>query len=195
MMLILGIDPGRSGGVAVLSLDNAGKPRCDPTLLKLDLEEQQVSDLFWKIFYDATEAGERCHVVLEKVHAMPAINRIKSRDGEIKRQEVFASVSSVGTFMQNYGFLRGCLRTIGFEFQEVRPQDWQTALGCLTRGDKNVSKRKAQELFPEVKIIHATADALLLAEFGRRTYKSFTRELQQTSPSSPLEIQYGDVPF
>jgi hypothetical protein len=38
----------------------------------------------------------------------------------------------------------------------------------MTKGDKNVSKRKAQELFPQLKITHATADALLLAEFGRR---------------------------
>jgi hypothetical protein len=39
---------------------------------------------------------------------------------------------------------------------------------CLTKGDKNVSKARAQELFPALKITHATADALLIAEYGRR---------------------------
>ena len=34
-------------------------------------------------------------------------------------------------------------------------------------GDKNVTKRKAQELWPNIKITHAFADALLLGEFGR----------------------------
>jgi hypothetical protein len=37
-----------------------------------------------------------------------------------------------------------------------------------TKGDKNVSKRRAQELFPQLKVTHATADALLIAEYGRR---------------------------
>jgi len=39
----------------------------------------------------------------------------------------------------------------------------------MTGGDKNVSKRRAQELFPEIKITHAIADALLIAEYARRT--------------------------
>lgn len=211
-MIILGIDPGRSGGVAMLSANNdTGKLRCEPSLFKLDLEEKAISDLFWKLFYDAQQGCDWIAAVLEKVHAMPAINRIKSRDGEIKRQEVFASVSSVGTFIQNYGFLRGCLRTVGIPFLEVRPQDWQKALGCLTRGDKNVSKRRAQELypqFPDLRITHATADALLLAEFGRRTHKSWTPGSPATGPTemvtiasmskavvSSLAIQNGDAPF
>ncbi len=193
-MIILGIDPGKSGGVAVLSVDNeTGQPRCEPSLFKLDQEEGAIADLFWKIFYDANSAGDWCAAVLEKVHAMPAINRIRSPDGQIKRQEVFASVVSVGSFMQNYGYLRGCLRTIGIPFIEIRPQDWQKALGCMTRGDKNVSKAKALSLFPGLKITHATADALLLAEFGRRTHKSFAQEL--APPAIGAGVQDGDVPF
>jgi hypothetical protein len=43
-------------------------------------------------------------------------------------------------------------------------------MGCLTGGDKNVSKNRALELFPEVdevkKITHATADALLIGKYG-----------------------------
>ena len=42
---------------------------------------------------------------------------------------------------------------------------------CLTKGDKNVSKRKAQELFPGLKITHKIADALVLAKYGQRTYR------------------------
>jgi hypothetical protein len=34
-----------------------------------------------------------------------------------------------------------------------------------------VSKRKAQELFPGIKVTHAIADALLIAEYNRRTSK------------------------
>jgi hypothetical protein len=38
----------------------------------------------------------------------------------------------------------------------------------MTKGDKNISKAKAQELFPDKKIIHATADALLIALYGTK---------------------------
>lgn len=41
-------------------------------------------------------------------------------------------------------------------------------MGCLTKGDKNISKARAQQLFPTAKITHATADALLLAEWRRK---------------------------
>jgi hypothetical protein len=41
-------------------------------------------------------------------------------------------------------------------------------MGCLTKGDKNVSKKRAQELFPSIKCTHATSDALLIAEYGNR---------------------------
>ncbi len=41
-------------------------------------------------------------------------------------------------------------------------------LDCMTGGDKNVTKRKAQELFPEIKVTHAIADALLIGEYARR---------------------------
>jgi hypothetical protein len=39
---------------------------------------------------------------------------------------------------------------------------------CLTKGDKNVSKAAAQRLWPKLKITHANADALLIAEYGRQ---------------------------
>ena len=59
-----------------------------------------------------------------------------------------------------------CAATIPYE--EVTPQKWQKALGCRTGGDKNVSKARAQALFPLQNITHAIADALLLAEYCRR---------------------------
>lgn len=34
----------------------------------------------------------------------------------------------------------------------------------------NVTKAKAQELFPKEKVTHATADALLLATYCKRTH-------------------------
>lgn len=71
-------------------------------------------------------------------------------------------------FGQSYGFLRGVLVACRVPFDQVTPAKWQRNLGCLSKGDKNVTKAKAQELWPELRITHAIADALLIAEYGRR---------------------------
>jgi hypothetical protein len=87
---------------------------------------------------------------LEKVNAMPG-----------------QGVTSCFTFGTSFGFMMalgmGCGR---FEF--IRPQVWQQALGCMTKGDKNVSKSRAQQLFPAFRITHHNADAILIAEYARR---------------------------
>jgi len=77
-------------------------------------------------------------------------------------------VKSCFTFGNGFGHLEMALIASNVGFRRVRPQAWQKEMQCLTGGDKNVSKRRAQELFPGIKVTHAIADALLIAEFGRR---------------------------
>ena len=89
--------------------------------------------------------------VIEKVHSMP-------RQG----------VKSMFTFGMQYGFCRAMLIAHSFSFREVAPGVWQRKMGCLSGGDKKVTYRRAQELFPNIKITHAIADACLLAEYARR---------------------------
>lgn len=72
------------------------------------------------------------------------------------------------TFGRVYGWCEMALTAHGVTPRDVRPQMWQAKLECPTGGDKNVSKRRAVELFPRERITHAVADALLIAEFGRR---------------------------
>jgi crossover junction endodeoxyribonuclease RuvC len=78
-------------------------------------------------------------------------------------------VVSTFKFGMNYGWWQGALTALGIPYERVYPLKWQTLMGCRTGRDKNVSKRRAQELFPRIKITHAVADALLIAEYGRRT--------------------------
>jgi hypothetical protein len=71
------------------------------------------------------------------------------------------------TFGDITGFLRGFMRARGLAVRRVSPQLWQAKLECMTRGDKNVTKRRAAALFPGVKVVHAVADALLIALYGQ----------------------------
>lgn len=135
--MILGIDPGKGGGMAIVGLNV-------PHTFKLDATEADIAE--WLLSFDSAEMA-----FIERVASSPQMG-----------------VKSAFTFGQGYGFLRGLLVAMKIPFQEVSPQKWQRAMGCLTGGDKNVSKSRAQQLFPTTKVTHAIADALLIAEYGRR---------------------------
>jgi hypothetical protein len=84
---------------------------------------------------------------------------------------------SAFSFGREFGRLRLAAYAAGHEVHLVRPQKWKQALGLIVYGKglgrndtekKNLNKAKAQELFPTLKVIHATADALLLAQYGIR---------------------------
>lgn len=136
----IGIDPGQSGGVAFIT------PMATKAYNMPDTERD-----IWNLFL--VDSPHKYFAVIERVHSMP-------------RQGVASSFK----FGMSYGALRMALVASGIPFEDVTPQKWQKALGCLSGGDKNVTKQRAQSLFPQLKITHKTADSLLLAEYCRRTY-------------------------
>lgn len=139
--MFVGIDPGKSGAIAVI--DEDGKVVTVDALK--DDTDRDVLDVLREF---APHVELAC---LEEVHAMP-VN------------------GSVGGFKlgSSYGALRMALVAAGVKFDRVPPQTWQKHMRCMTGGDKNITKARAQELFPGLKITHAIADALILAEFARR---------------------------
>lgn len=138
-MTIIGIDPGTNGGIAWIT---DGKP-C------VEKMPDTLQDL-WELLRDIATVGN-CHAYIEQVHSSPQMG-----------------VKSAFTFGNGFGHLEMALTAAGIPLTRTRPQVWQKELGCLTKGDKNVTKRKAQELFPNIKVTHATADALLIATYGTK---------------------------
>ena len=145
-MIVIGIDPGTNGGIAWIT---DGKP-C------VEKMPDSLRDL-WDLICDITNHprstvdGRKYKAYIEQVHSSPQMG-----------------VKSAFTFGNGFGHLEMALTAAGIPFERVRPQVWQKAMGCMTKGDKNVSKRKAQELFPSMKVSHATADALLIASYGAK---------------------------
>jgi hypothetical protein len=76
-------------------------------------------------------------------------------------------VSSAFTFGHGVGRLETALVAAGIPYSEITPRKWQGIMGCLTGGDKNVTKTYATERWPHVKVTHAIADALILADCCR----------------------------
>jgi hypothetical protein len=151
--IILGIDPGANGGMALLQ----GNDACT---WKLPETEDDFCNLIEEI---QASFGQIDLCVVEKQIAMPLQN-----------------VAATGKQMQGYGFIRGLLAGLKIRREFVRAQDWQKLLGIPPRRKepeethtewKNRLKQKAQELFPGLTIILAVSDALLIAEAGRRMQK------------------------
>lgn len=144
-MNYVGIDPGASGGIAILSSEGKVEKLID--LSKLT-EPDIVS---WLKLY--RESLVFC--IIEKVHSMPG-----------------QGVSSSFKFGRSYGLVTGIVMGLQIPFSEVSPQVWQKAFSIGKSGSKTEHKRRlrqrAQELFPTQKVTANTADALLLAEFCRR---------------------------
>ncbi len=140
----MGIDPGRSG--AVIVIDALGCRRGEVRLNDTDHDVCEFVRLW---------SPSIAFAALEQVNAMPG-----------------QGVASTFKFGLSYGFCAALLAAFQVPHDLVRPAAWQKAMGCRTGGDKNVSKQAAQRLFPGPKIIHANADAFLLAEFARRIFNA-----------------------
>ena len=97
--------------------------------------------------------GDHVVAMIEKVHSM--------KKNGAKNNFTFGKV---------YGMELMALTALKIPFEYVTPVVWQRYLKCMTKGDKKVSRQKAQELYPHLKITHAIADALLIGEYLKRTY-------------------------
>lgn len=154
-MRILAIDPGKSGGYAISYSEREVRAYPMPET------EGDILDLFR---CEAAEAGGPENVVAV-VEDLP----------------LFTGAEIPGARMavlhRNFGFLLGALGMAGIRRELVKPQAWQTGLGLGnsrtlpgTRSQrktawKNKLKARAQELYPNLKVTLATADALLILEW------------------------------
>ena len=150
-MIFIGIDPGASGGLVAMTHDRL--------LSCVSMPDSELAVWEWFARWMGTD---RVFAVLEKVAGYQG--------------GVGAPGSAMFKFGHGFGGLRMALVGCKIPFDEVPPQKWQKALGCGTRAKteskadwKNRLKGRAQALFPTEKVTLATADALLIAEYNRRT--------------------------
>ena len=147
----MGVDPGASGGVAMV--DDAG------ALVRADKMPETDRDVFQLL---ELAGGVGARAVLKRVWSSPQMG-----------------VASAFKFGVSVGLLRMALVASGAPFDELTPMKWQGPMGIRQatgrrplggpgQKDKNIAKRRAQELFPQARVTHAVADAMLLAEYCRR---------------------------
>lgn len=157
MISYIGIDPGKNGGIAIT----------DGRTISAWAMPASPADLA-ALLRDLDGVASARVAVVEKVASSPQMG-----------------VKSAFTFGQGYGTLLGVLAALQIRVETVTPQKWQKAVGCLTGGDKGVTRSAALRLWPRgpdpwlheacsvipdcaTRITHATADAMLIAEWARR---------------------------
>lgn len=144
----LGIDPGSSGGLALL--DATGK-----VVFATAMPETPRA-----ILDTMAPHGRTMRAALEHVWSTPGWGHV----GAFK-------------FGGSFHGLEMALTALDIPFTLVLPKTWQKVVGVsypkrpksakAKARDKNVTKRRAQELFPKIRMTHAIADALLIAEYAR----------------------------
>ena len=165
-MNIIGIDPGKTGAMAIYSRSwavhdcptveiKSGKTKkevADPTLMAALMREVVQS-------FDHLEGQGDIHVFIEKVHAMPK-----------------QGVSSSFNFGMGYGAWHGIIAAMQLPVTFVTPQAWmKVMLQGMAKGDKQAGRLRALQLFPylaeelKLKKHDGRGDALCIGEYGRRT--------------------------
>jgi len=159
---IIGIDPGLSGGIACWMED---KPL---TAFKTPPTEGDLLDLLKTLIVPGKTIA-----FVEEVGGFAG----KQQPG-----------SAMFKFGRNFGFTLGVLQSLQARIELVRPQKWQkplslgTAASCASRTEwKNKLKACAQRLYPSLKPTLATADALLILDYGLKAVKSCGGESPCTS--------------
>lgn len=155
-MRVIGIDPGLSGAVAVLTGTDSLAVFDMPTMTveRNGKAKRQVSATeLAEIIY--TMKNDNCHVYCERVGAMAG-----------------QGVTSVFSFGRSFGMIEGILAAFKLPVTYVAPATWVKAVG---RGQgKDASRARAMEIFPnnqtDFKRVKddGRADAALIAYWGSK---------------------------
>jgi Holliday junction resolvasome RuvABC endonuclease subunit len=143
--LYIGIDPGKNGGISAItseSIPHSADRMPDTPAGLVD------------VLRDILTCADAVHCVVERVRSTPQMG-----------------VTSAFTFGQGYGRIESAIAALGIPYEEVLPQRWQKEIGCMSKGNKNVTKARAMAMFPAANVTHTIADSLLIAEYCRRLHR------------------------
>ncbi|HAM58701.1 MAG TPA: hypothetical protein DCQ64_26140 [Candidatus Rokubacteria bacterium] len=167
ILIYLGIDPGLDGALAGLDADGKVWKLCDTPTVTVERARGRRREydvrLMARTLQGVRDRYQVRLVVLERVLPMPPAGGPGAGRG------------SVGAFAlgRSAGLWEGIIMALGMPLELVVPRRWQAALLGGSRG-KEGGRLRALQLFPDAadrlarKKDHGRADALLLAEYGRR---------------------------
>jgi hypothetical protein len=168
LMLFVGIDPGKLGAVG--AIDPAGHVVCVRDMT-LDQDDQLDYDAMGTIFEELAGLGHGLDVTIEEVRPMPHWSKGKA---------IGHDTNSAFKLGASYGAWRREVSSRGIKPHLYSPSKWKgIMLGGLEKG-KEAAVGHAIRIFPASadlfrtkrgRLLDGRAEALLLAELGRRIYR------------------------
>ena len=157
-MKIIGIDPGLSGGIAILE-NNKVKELFDmPVMADGKKNKRQLnSALLAQLVKENIKDIENTIMVVEQVNAMPG-----------------QGVTSMFNFGQTFGAIKGICAALNLPIFFVRPAKWKKHFE-LINSSKDASRTKVIEMYPSIaeklsrKKDVNKSDAILIARFYSET--------------------------
>jgi|TARA_B110001452_G_scaffold248363_1_gene235066 crossover junction endodeoxyribonuclease RuvC len=153
-MKIIGIDPGLSGGIAILENNKVQRLYDMPVMSEGKKNKKQLNSAqLVKLIKDNIESQEEVSVIVEQVNAMPG-----------------QGVTSMFNFGQTFGAIKGICAALGLPIFFVRPSKWKKHFE-LINSSKDASRTKAIEMYPSLsdqlskKKDVNKSDAILIARF------------------------------
>ena len=157
-MKIIGIDPGLSGGIAVLKNNSIQKLYDMPVMPEGKKNKRQLNSAqLAKLIKDNIDKNEEVVIVVEQVNAMPG-----------------QGVTSMFNFGQSFGVLKGICAALKLPLHYVRPVKWKKHFNLINT-EKDASSTRVIEIFPHIsnqlsrKKDANKADAILIANYFKET--------------------------
>jgi crossover junction endodeoxyribonuclease RuvC len=153
-MNVLGIDPGLSGGLALIRPEGF---TTEATPMPVAGGEIDVRGIYAWLQSMMFHAGGNCVAYVEKVGAMPK-----------------QGVSSTFKFGKGYGQVLGALAAMGIDTRLVTPQAWKKQVLAGTAQDKDAAIAYCRMRWPGIELVQprcrkphdGLADALCIAAYG-----------------------------
>jgi len=157
-MIIIGIDPGVSGAICILTDGKITEIYEMPTMIDGKKNKKQVNGAEVTNIINKELINEKdINVVIEHVSAMPG-----------------QGVTSMFNFGQSFGVLKGICAALKLSVHFIRPVKWKKHFNLINT-EKDASRTKVIEVFPYIsskiskKKDANKADAILIARFFHET--------------------------
>ena len=158
--IFIGVDPGKSGGIAIINVFT-NEIFVTPMILSgKDVDAKAIAD--W--ITSNTYKYEHPITCIEKVHAMPG-----------------QGVTSMFKFGFVTGVMHGIIRTLGIPLHLVTPQAWKKEILAGTPKDKEAAIDFCRRIYPQVNLLatersrkphSGIADALCIARYAKEKYNN-----------------------
>ena len=157
-MIVVGIDPGLSGAIAILENNKVLNIFDMPVMAEGKKNKRQLNSAqLVRIIKDSTKPDDEIAVVVEQVNAMPG-----------------QGVTSMFNFGQTFGAIKGVCAALELPIFFVRPSKWKKHFE-LINSSKDSSRTKVIEMYPSLSSQLAKkkdvnkSDAILIARFYTET--------------------------